>query len=146
MAENESMWNPISAVTGGVGGIIGGLISYYGIKEQTREAGRTRQAQTQMFEEQRADESKQLGEKTREFNVGAQQTQQQMGQQYQISNKQLGLQSKSLNAQISESQATRAQALQQKKLEDNLAMFNHITNFLNTPGARAQFASLWGGK
>jgi hypothetical protein len=120
-----------------------------------------------MFNQQAATEEKQfgqtLGENQRQFNVGTGLKQQEMGTQNKQFNKNFGLQEtiagqnynlglrsadtadKQVNAQIASSNADRAQALKQKKLEDNLAMFNHLTTYFNTPGARAQFASLWAG-
>jgi hypothetical protein len=159
--------NPWEIGVAGAGDIIGGLINLYGINQANKQAATNRRSQERMFEENRTDQNAQyaqnFGEGQRQFNVNSAFNTQQLGQQNQQFGKTLGLNEtiagqnynlglksaatadKQVNAQIAASNADRAQALKQKKLEDNLAMFNHITTFLNTPGARAQFASLWAG-
>ena len=136
-----------AAAVGAVPGLLGAFLSYYGMKEQQKQADKQFAAQQTMFNQQRADEKYQ-------FDTGLENRQSEFGktfglqertanQEFQLGSRGMDLQEKQVDAQLADTQLAREEAKKDKIMSGKMLQLNNLTRFFNTPESRMAMASIW---
>lgn len=134
-------------LTTGVG-ILDGLLTWWGMKEQKREAEKNRRMQIDLYNQQKAEDTRRYGlefaESKRRY--GIESTLAQRGQalkELQVE-KEYGLAEKQLGTEIQETKLNRIEAKKQNAIDQQLLVMTNLSRFFNTPQIRAQYSQIWG--